>query len=211
MNVLVYMIEPWGSVHPLDLEALDHWPDHEATKVLLVNKIDTARGNALEETLLAYATLDLFADLIPISAANRSGLDDAIDTIIGHLPKGEPLFPADVACERTEEFLIAELIREHVFRHTQQEVPYASAVRVRWIREANDAVTEIRAEIIVSRDSQRGILIGKGGRVIKAIGTGARADIEQLLGSRVFLQLSVRAEPRWTENDDAIERFTEST
>jgi len=208
MNVMAYVIEPWGAVHPVDRDALDHWADHEAVKVLLVNKIDTARGNALEETLLAYAALDQFADLIPISAARGIGLDDAVRTIISHLPEGDPLFPSDVACEHAEEFLVAELVRDHVFRHTRQEVPYASAVNVKWIREGENGVTEIRAEIVVARESQRGILIGKAGNVIKAIGSGARADIEQLLGTRVYLQLTVRSEPRWTEKDDDIERLT---
>jgi GTP-binding protein Era len=208
IDVMLYMVEPWGHVHPGDRKALDSWQLDGVPFILLVNKIDTAKGNALEETLLAYDALDRFAELVPISATRGIGLDEAVSTIVQYLPKRSPLFTSDQPWGPEEEFLISELIREQVFQQTRQEVPYATAVRVKWLREPRPGLVEIRAEIIVARESQRGILIGKGGRTIKAIGSAARTDIESALGRRAFLDLSVRTETRWNEDEGQIERMT---
>ncbi len=204
IDVLLYMIEPWGEVIPFDRRALERLDAPDVPIILLVNKIDLAKGNALEETLIAYEATGRFAELIPISAVRRDGLDDVVSTITRHLPPGEPLFPADVKCDRPLEFLIEEIIREQVFRHTFQEIPYSTAVRVKWLHETESGLWEVRAEILVARDSQKGILVGKAGRRVKRIGTDARTRIERLLGGRVYLDLIVQVARGWTNDDEEI-------
>jgi GTP-binding protein Era len=211
MDVLVYVVEPWGEVLDLDQKVFDEWEDIDVPIILLVNKIDQAKGNALVETLIAYEKTGLFAELIPVSALKWQGIDDVIDTIAKYLSPGLMLFPSGQTSDQTEDFLIAELIREKVFRLTHSEIPYSTAVRLKWLSERDDGIVEIKAEIIVERESQKGILIGKGGKMIKKIGSLARTDIESLLGSRVFLETIVKVQANWTNDSDQIERLTQST
>lgn len=208
IDLLVYVVEPWGRVMAFDRHAFERLETPDVPIILLVNKIDKAKGNALEETLIAYEATDRFAELIPISATRGIRLDDAVETIIKYLPEGEAIFPSEVKCDRPEEFLIEEIIREKVFHRTFQEVPYSVAVRVKWLRESRDDLCEIKAEILVERESQKGILVGKGGGMIKLIGTSARAEIEKLLGKRVFLELIVQVSPGWTNDDAEIREIT---
>ena len=211
MDVLVYVVEPWGEVVDLDAKIFAEWQDVEVPILLLVNKIDRAKGNVLEETLIAYEKTGLFSELIPISATQSLGIGDVVETISRYLSPGIPLFPAEQKSDQTEDFLIAELVREKVFRLTHQEVPYSTAVRLKWFSERDDGIVEIKAEIIVERESQKGILIGKGGKMIKKIGSLARSDIESLLGSRVFLETIVKVRANWTSDSDQIEQLTQST
>ncbi len=209
VDVIAYMVEPWGEVTDYDKQLFDRLPEPLPPMILLVNKVDLAKGNALEETLLAYEATGKFAELIPICATQGLGIADAINTIISYLPERPPLFPPDMKTDRSEEFLIAELIREKVFQLTYQEVPYSTAVRVKWMHERDDGILEIKAEIVVDRDSQKGIIIGKGGSLIKKIGTQARMEIEHLLGKHVFLELRVAVRKGWTRDATEIERLTE--
>lgn len=208
MDVLIYIVEPWGRVHDFDRMVFADWSGIDLPIVLLVNKIDRARGNELEETLLAYERTGWFSELIPISAAHGSGIDDVISTLTGYLPLGRPLFPAGQMSDQSETFLISELIREKIFRLTHREVPYSTAVQVKWVRQREDGVVEIQATIFVERDSQKGILIGKRGRMIKRIGSQSRVDIEALLGQRVYLETSVKVRANWTKDADQIEQLT---
>jgi len=210
IDVLLYMIEPWVAVQRFDLDALERIENPDLPILLLVNKIDLAKGNALEETLLSYAKIDRFSELIPISSTRHVGLEDTVETLISYLPERGPIFPAEVTCDRSEEFLIAEIIREKVFHMTFREVPYSSAVRIKWLREPEEGnLLEIKAEILVERESQKGILIGKGGKKIKEIGTRARSEIERLLGRSVFLELIVAVSAGWTHDDEEVRRVTE--
>ena len=210
IDLLLFVTEPWGRVIRADKEALARLEGTEVPIILLVNKIDLAKANALEETLLAYASTDRFTELIPISSTRRLGLDDTLDTIIKYLPEGDPVFPADVKCDRPSEFLIEEIIREKAFQETFQEVPYSVAVRLKWLREVSDRLIEIKAEILVERSSQKGILVGRGGRTVKRIGTLARTEIEKLLGRQVFLELIVRVSPGWTRDEEQIRQVTQA-
>jgi GTP-binding protein Era len=207
LDVLVYVVEPWRSVRSQDRLLLDQVTSADRPTLLLVNKIDLARGNDLEETLLAYESTGIFAELIPISAAKGTNLDEALRTILVHLPEGQPHFPADTRVDQSDEFLVAELIREKVIRHTSQEIPYSTAVRVKWLTGREDGLLDIQAEIIVEKDSQKGIIIGARASMIKEIGTEARRDIESLLGTRVFLDLRVSIQKGWTHDERAIERL----
>jgi len=211
MDLLVYMVEPWGAIPKLDQLVFDEWEDLDVPIILLVNKIDSVKANEVAETLIAYEKTGLFADLIPVSAMKYQGIDDVIETITKYLSPGMTLFPAEQKSDQTEDFLIGELIREKVFRLTHREVPYSTAVRLKWLSERDDGIVEIKAEIIVERESQKGILIGKGGKMIKKIGSLARTDIEKLLGHRVFLETIVKVRANWTNDSDQIQQLTQST
>lgn len=208
VDVIAYMTTPRGAVSTFDRQEFDRLSRLAKPIVLLVNKIDRAKGNALEETLIAYAKIEAISDLIPISATRRLGLDDAVTTLASLLPEGPPLFPPDVRCDRPEAFLIEETIREKATELTYDELPYSVAVHVKWMRERSDGLVEIQAEILVDRDSQKGILIGKGAANVRRIGARARADIERLLGKRVFLQLIVAVQRDWTTSDEHIRQLT---
>ncbi len=208
IDAMLYVVEPWGEVGEADRRALERWGEPEFPILLLVNKIDLARRNQLEETLLTHEATGRFAELIPISAKDRIGLDDVIETLTDYLSEGDPLFPEETDSEQGESFLISELIREKAIRLTYQELPHSIAVRVKWLREREDGLVEIRAEILVDRQSQKGILVGKRGSLIKRIGTLARTDIESVLGSRVFLDLIVKVDPHWTKDEERIEQLT---
>lgn len=208
LDVLLYMIEPWRRVSDYDRVLIERFQNHDRPILLLVNKIDLARGNDLEETLLAYEAEGRFAELIPISAVRKINLDEALRTIVIYLPEGRPYFPADIISDCSEAFLVGELIREKIVQLTFKEIPYATAVRVKWMNEREDGLLEIKAEIVTDRKSQKGIIIGKGGGMIKQIGTKARADIESLLGTHVFLELTVKVYKGWTRDLSQIERLT---
>ncbi len=210
VDAFVYMVEPWGYVQDADRDPIERLAAHAKPLILLVNKVDTARSNALEETLLAYAGLGIFDELVPVSAKTGRGCEEAVDTISRALPESPLLFPPGMKSDQAESFLIEELIREKVTRLTYREIPYSVAIRVKWIRERPDGLIEIKAQVIVERESQKGILIGKAGRLIQRIGTEARVDIERLLGSHVFLDLIVTVQSSWTKDDQNIRQLTGS-
>lgn len=208
VDELVYMTEPTGGVDPYDEEVLPRIRTLPCPKILLVNKIDQAKGNQLPETLLAYDKFGIFDELVPISCLKGKNLDRALELIIQYLPEGEPLFPEGMATDRPLEFLVAELIREKIFHLTYQEIPYSTAVVVDRIQERKDKpLIEIYATIYVARDSQKPIVIGKGGQKLKEIGRLARLELEALLGKKVFLSLHVKVKPHWTEDEAEIARL----
>jgi GTP-binding protein Era len=208
LDILLYMVEPWGRVDPYDREMLKRLAKRDRPMFLLVNKIDLARGNALEETLLGYASMELFAEVFPLSALRGYQLTEIVEAVIDTLPERPPLFPPELITDSSEAFMISELIREKICQLTYQEIPYSTAVRVKGMHEREDGLVGIKAEVLVDRESQKGIMIGKGGNMLKQIGSQARRDIEALLGARTFLDLRVTVHKGWTKNDNDIERFT---
>jgi GTP-binding protein Era len=176
---------------------------------LLINKIDLVERAKLLPLIQRLSALHEFAEVIPISARKRDGLDRLLAALIDVLPKGERYFPKDQFTDQPERFLVAELIRERILVETGEEVPYASAVAIEQFEEADPAsrkpVTRIAAVIYCERAGQKAILIGKGGSKLKAIGTGARKEIESLLGVKVFLELHVIVKDNWRESRGFVE------
>jgi GTP-binding protein Era len=172
--------------------------------ILLVNKIDLLGGNdvSTEEPLpFPYTTV------ISISALVGTGVDCLEGEVVSLLPPGPPYYPADVMTDQTERFMTREIIREKIFNLTRQEIPYSCAVVVEEFKEKDDGMVFIRAAINVERDSQKGILIGKGGSKLKEIGKQARMDLEALLHARVYLELWVRVQKDWTKKEYALREF----
>ncbi|MGY4707412.1 GTPase Era [Candidatus Bipolaricaulota sp. J31] len=208
IDELVYMTEPTGGIDPFDEQVMPRIKELPCPKILLVNKIDLAKGNQLPETLLAYDSLGIFQELVPISCARGKNLDRALEVIVKYLPEGEPLFPEGMPTDKPLEFIIAELIREKIYHFTYQEIPYSTAVVVEEIREREDKpLIEIYATIYVAKDSQKAIVIGRKGQKLKEIGRAARLEIEALLGKQVYLALQVKVKKNWTEDDTMISQF----
>jgi GTP-binding protein Era len=200
-DVVVWVVEP---VMPTELEEDIAEKIKEETKekktpvILAINKIDTVHKNALLPIMDMYSKLYDFAAYVPISALKNDGLDRLLEEIKKHLPEGEPFYPTDQLTDKPLRFIVAEIIREKIFLHYRQEIPYSTAVKVEEFREGDPIY--IRAVIFVERESQKGILIGKGGQALKRVGTEARKEIEAILGKKVYLELWVKVKKDWREN-----------
>lgn len=178
----------------------------ECPVLLVLNKIDALPRSALLPLIAHWTALHNFAEVIPISARKGENLQLLLDRIVAHLPEGQRYFPKDQLTDQPERFLVAELIREKILMLTGEEVPYAAAVVVERFEEPASRkkgkdgklpVTKIAAAIFCERTGQKAILIGKQGSMLKRIGTGARKEIESVLGTRVFLELFVKVREDW--------------
>ena len=174
--------------------------------VMAVNKIDRLDRAHTLSTLADAAELDLAEDVFPISARTGEGMGPLRDHLATLMPEGPFLFPPEDRSDQPEDVIIAELIREQVLRRTFQEVPHSVEVKVDEIDDRRD-VTVVRALVWVEAESQKGILIGSGGRMIKAVGTAARKELERELGGRVHLELSVRVRRGWRGDESLLDRL----
>jgi GTP-binding protein Era len=177
----------------------------KAPVVLALNKVDRVAKPALLPMLEAWSARGGFEELIPISALTGDGVDRLEAAIAARLPEGPALFPEDMVTDRAERFLAGELVREQLFRQLGEELPYATAVVIDQFSERPEkADVVISATIFVERESQKGIVVGKGGQRIKAIGEAGRGAIAQLLGCPVHLLLHVKVAPNWSKGGDGI-------
>ena len=144
--------------------------------------------------------------IIPISALKDFNVEQVRDSLLELIPEAPPYFPKENLSDSSERFFVSEIIREKIFLHYQQEIPYSAEVGIEEFKEENKII-RINAVIFVERDSQKGILIGKGGESIKRIGTEARKDIEKFLGKKVFLEIFVRVEKDWRKSENKLRRF----
>lgn len=193
--------QPFGKGDEFVLELLKRI---KSPVILLLNKIDLMEKPKLLEIMDRYSKLREFAEIIPISATKRKGLEELIDAVIKRLPEGPRYFQKDEITDQPERVLVAEMIRERVLIETGQEVPYATAVKIESF-EAGDKLTRIAAAIYCEREGQKAILIGKGGAMLKRIGTSARKQIERLLGNKVFLELFVKVRENWRSSEAALD------
>jgi GTP-binding protein Era len=176
--------------------------------VLAANKIDGLASQQVMEILDEWSQRFTFEHILPISALHGTRVDDLQRVLEAMLPEGPPFYGEDMLTDSAERFIVAELIREKVFRLTGDEIPYAAAVTIDVFKEIHQGKTvHITATIHVERDSQKGIVIGRGGRKLKQIGQAARVDIERLLDTRVYLELFVRVQKNWTRDTRALRKF----
>ena len=174
---------------------------------IAVNKVDRLSRAALMAVLQQAAELEVGEDVFPISARSGSGVRELVEHLAGLMPAGPFLFAQDATSDQPRELLLAELVREAVIRRTFQEVPHSVEVVVEEIEGPREGVARVRALIWVESDSQKGILIGARGRMIKAIGTAARRELERELGCRVYLDLSVRVRRDWRADEGLLDRL----
>ncbi len=173
-----------------------------------LNKIDRISRERLLEIIENLSARYRFEKVVPVSARHGSGVDELIQAMETLLPQGPAFFPEESLTDLPQRFIAAELVREQVFRLTGQEIPYAAAVTIERFQEEVEAnLVKIDATIHVERESQKGILIGKNGAKLKAIGTAARKEIEKMVDARVFLKLFVRVQENWSKDTKALRRF----
>lgn len=206
VDLILYMRDSTTSLDHDDDTTLKLIREVNAPRIAALNKVDGVKKEALLPVLKSMADMELFDELIPISALTGDGADLLVERIIAHLPQGPRYFPEDQITDVTERFIVAEIIRERIFHLLHQEIPYSTAVEIEQYQEIPDKeLVRIHACIHVERDSQKGILIGKKGAMLKAIGESARKEVERLLGSRVYLKLFVRVDPRWTRDPTTVQ------
>ncbi len=175
--------------------------------ILVVNKIDLIRQAEVLPLVQAYLDLRAFEAVVPVSALKGFNVDVLRAELKARLPLGGPLYPADMISEHPERFFVSEIIREKLFERFRQEIPYSVAVNISRYEEHPGRKDFIQADIVVERQSQKGILIGAGGRALKAAGIAARKDIEEFLGRRVFLKLFVQVRPNWRNQDTLLRSY----
>ena len=203
-DLVVWLVEP-RAPDPQDQVLLPPLRGLARPLIVALNKIDLVPKPRLLPLMEAYHQLFPAAPIIPISALLGDGLPELLQEMVKLLPTAPPLYPADQGTDATERFLVAELIRERLLHHTGEEIPYAVAVQVEEFDESRRPdLVRIRAVIYVERESQKGIVIGKHGRLLKIIGQEARGEIEDLLQAHVFLELWVKVWKNWRRDPKAI-------
>ena len=205
-DAVVLVIDATAPIGPGDRLVAGRLLEAGTSTVCVVNKVDVAPP--AEVTLqLAEASEWDFEAYVPISATEEQNLGPIIDELEALLPHGPQYFPDGMTSDQSEEFLISEIVREKFLSRLRQELPHSLAVVVDDVEVGEDGITRVHARLLVERDSQKGIVIGRGGSVLQAAGTTARAELETLLGTRVHLDLRVKVEKDWQQRPGAIKRL----
>jgi GTP-binding protein Era len=174
--------------------------------IIVINKLDEASAAKKQEVFTFFGAKPYCKALIGISALKKTGLKELIDAILQFLPENPPFFEGEEMTDLPTRFFCAEMIREKIFYLYQEEIPYHTTVLVNEFKEKSSLI-KISADIIVNRETQKGILLGEGGKMIKQLGTEARKDIEQFLQQKVFLELFVKVRPKWRDNDFMLKEY----
>jgi GTP-binding protein Era len=208
VDIIVVMIE---MLHPDDPDISLVLSDLKKAKkptLLVINKIDKGPRDRLLPIMDEYGKLVPIEAIVPMSALKGDGVEKLLEELRSRLRPGPSFFPVDMQTDQSETFLVSEIIREKIYSHTSKELPYSSAVTVRDIEEMTEKdLISISAMIHVESDSQKAILIGRKGRMIKAIGQSARLELEKIFGSHIFLDLRVRVEKNWSKDPRALRRL----
>ena len=207
-DIILLVVEATAGVHGDDQIIIESLRDVTLPVILLINKIDLVRKRNILPVIDQFQQLFSFSEIIPISALTGDGLGTLMEQIWKLLPEGPRYFPDDMMTDRTERFIAAEIIREKIILLTHQEIPYATAVVVDAFKEDEDKnLLVIKATINVAKDSQKGIVIGKRGSMLKEIGKRARQDMENFFAARIYLELFVRVTKDWTHNASMLREF----
>jgi GTP-binding protein Era len=207
-DVLLFIIEAPAPHVEKDRQMIGFLRGSKGVPFLVINKIDLVKKETLLPIIDQYQRLHPFEEIIPISAVTGEGVAILLDEILNDLPESPPYYPEDMVTDQTERFLVSETIRENVIQQSYQEIPYSTAVTIEEFKEHPERnLIVIKGTIHVERDSQKKILIGKGGQRLKKIGVAARKEIEALLGARVYLELWVNVEKNWTQDPRALDEL----
>ncbi len=179
----------------------------KAPVIVVLNKTDSVRDAAKIETVKTFfAEQPYCKEVVLISALKKKGIDELLQRVLSYLPEGHPFYEGDDLSDMPVKFFVGELIREKIFEMYHEELPYHTAVVVQEYKEKT-TLTKIRAEIIVQRETQKGIILGEGGSMIKKLGTAARQDIEAFIDNKVFLELYVKVRPKWRDNELYLKEY----
>jgi GTP-binding protein Era len=202
--VMIDASQPFGHGDEFVLEMMRHQKESEpdSKRVAILNKIDLLKKNKLLPLIQQYNETGLFTQIVPVSAATGDGVDQLVNLFFDSVGAGDAIYPTEDFTTQPERFFAAEIVREKLLAHTSEELPYTTAVAVdRWEEDEEKNLIKIYATIVVERETQKPIIIGKRGDMIKRIGTEARVELESILGARVFLDLHVAVHSSWREDE----------
>ena len=204
---VLLLVEPVAAVGPQEEALLERLRESGAPVILVINKIDTVERTRLLEVIAAYAPLYDFEAVIPVSAKTGEGLDELLDEMEKFAAEGPHFFPDDMITDQPERQICAELLREKLLQCLDKEIPHGTAVELTRFTEREDGVVELEATIYCEKDSHKGIIIGKKGAMLKKIGELARADMEEFLGTKVYLQTWVKVKENWRDSVGLLRNF----
>ncbi len=205
-DLILWLVEPDERIGGGDEHILATLSKVKTPVILCINKCDTIRPEEVLPVIAAYSARMDFAEIIPVSARKGTGCDDLINTIFGYLPEGEPFYDEDTVTDQPVRQITAEIIREKVLRSMSDEIPHGAAVVIDRM-EYGKRIVEIDATIVCEKDSHKGMIIGRGGSMLKKIGSAARRDIEALVESQVDLKLWVKVKKDWRDSDMLLKNF----
>lgn len=208
VDAVLMLTEPQGRVHPSDEHIIERLKCVKTPVILVINKIDTSDEKKQLETAKAYNEVFNFSEIMFVSAATGKNLDELLKTIKKYLPEGPKYFPDDMITDQPERQIASEIIREKALQLLRDEIPHGIAVEISSMKKRMDRdLVDIEATIFCEKDSHKGIIIGKGGNMLKNIGMRSREDISALLGSAVNLQLWVKVKKDWRDSDLLLKNF----
>ena len=208
-DAVLFMVNAEQGIGPGDRFIARHMlaADSVAPVICAVNKVDRLGPAETAQVLADAAELEVIDEVFPISAKRGTGMGPLVERLTELVPEGPLLYPPEEPSDRPSEVHLAELIREQVLRRTREELPHAVEVSLEELTTRDDGLIEVTAQVWAETDSQKGILIGKGGRMIRDIGTAARKELERELGAKVFLDLQVRVRERWRRDEGLLDRL----
>jgi GTP-binding protein Era len=207
VDAVVFMVDATQPVGTGDRYVAEEILKLSTPAICVVNKMDAVRQPALVAQLAAVESMGEWREIIPVSALENRKIDELRDLLIALLPEGPQYYPDHVFTDQPREFLVGEIIREKALQLTRQEIPHSIAVMIEEIVDRDDGITEIHAIVYVERQSQKGIVIGKGGTMLKEIGTRARRELEWILGTKVFLRLQAKVAREWQRDPRALQQL----
>lgn len=208
MDVILFMIEASGTIGKGDRFISEKLKSVNRSKILVINKIDLIDEDEIERKISKAKKLGIFEEIIPISAKYNKNLDQLLETLSHFLPYGQQYFPEDMLTDQHPKIWVSEIIREKALENLREEVPHSIAVEVEKMEKRKDKdIIDLEAIIYVERNSQKGIVIGKNGSMLKRIGSSARKEIELFLGIKVFMRLWVKVKKDWRKDESSIKRF----
>jgi GTP-binding protein Era len=206
--VLTLVVDVSVKPGPGDRYLLTLLKDVRAPTILALNKVDLIAKHTLLPMIDRYNQAHAFAEIVPISAVDGTNVDVLEQLFLKYAPDGEPMFPADYVTDQPERFMVSEIVREQVLQLTHDELPFSTAVIVDQFEEAGeDGTTSVYCTILVDRESQKPIVIGRAGAMIKQIGTAARKELQAYLGTKVFLDLHVKVKSEWRDNERLLDEL----
>ncbi len=207
VDCVLMLVEPVAEVGPGEEALLEKLKESGVPVILVINKIDTIEKEKLLAVIAAYSSAGEFEAVIPVSAKTGDGLDILLDEMEKYASDSPHYFPDDMITDQPERQICAELVREKMLRNLEKEIPHGTAVEITKFHERDDGLVELDATIYCEKSSHKGIIIGKNGSMLKKIGEQARQDMEELLGTKVFLQTWVKVKENWRDSEVLLRNF----
>ena len=205
---IMLLVEPVANIGPAEQELIGRIKQIGAPSVLVINKIDTVEEKKkLLEIMAVYGQAHDWDAIVPISAQNGDGVEELLQVLSGWIPEGPQLFPEDMVTDQPERQIMAEIVREKLLRNLDKEIPHGTAIEVTRFSERESGIIDLDVTIYCEKASHKGIIIGKGGAMLKRISSHAREDIERFMGAKVYMETWVKVKENWRDNLNYIRSF----